>query len=685
MMYKNLHSEGWTEQQAILVHLLKLYLSLAYSVEEGKMTGDVEVTQVQRDTLTAIVTLYQQLEEGRKSSEEVTLWDALIEMFALGDFEAFALLVVLGAEISDDVRVLLGGLPNGSPLPSREVIMSLYLLVHPENKEILRGYFTFDAPLSVYLLEEEESVEPFFYEKRLKLRPYVRQAFLEGRLATPSFLDMTSSKQDLKPRPIFGNQKIHKKAKDYCTHLVERLHSEDISLSGEQLWIVGEKGIGKSFFAEEVARELGKNILFLDVKVLFQVSKEEVEEFIPDLVIHALLGNFQLCIEGFTEESSDYSKEFAKERVESFLKVLCHHLPFLIVCSERNFSISLPNRYVLMLKDWTATESLGFWREITKGYSLNSDVSLENMVNRYVLSPQQMMEVLNIAHLSGENHDICHQDFVNGVLQIKENNLGSYAEIIESPFTWSDMVLDQEVKEQLEMVCTQVTWRSVIGEEWGFFEKLPYGRGISVLFHGSPGTGKTMAAQALANTLQLELYRIDSSQLISKYIGETQKNIAELFEKAKKINAILFFDEADALFSKRSEVKDSNDKHANAETALLLQRFESYDGIVILASNHMNNMDSAFQRRIKFIVKFDVPSAEMREELWRKSIPSQAKVGQLNFKLYAENHDLVGSEIKEITLNAAFLAVSEQSTLENRHIERMIHWHYRKKGKPIFH
>ncbi len=199
--------------------------------------------------------------------------------------------------------------------------------------------------------------------------------------------------------------------------------------------------------------------------------------------------------------------------------------------------------------------------------------------------------------------------------------LGTYAVRINSVFTWDDLVVEDGVRCQMEHICNQIKYRSIVADDWDFYKKSPYGRGICALFYGSPGTGKTMAVQVIANELGLDLYRIDLSQMVSKYIGETEKNISSLFERAKDINALLFFDEADAFFAKRSDVSDSNDRNANAETAHLLQKLEEYEGITILATNLKENIDEAFRRRIRFMIHFRLPDANVRRTLWHKMFP----------------------------------------------------------------
>ena len=199
--------------------------------------------------------------------------------------------------------------------------------------------------------------------------------------------------------------------------------------------------------------------------------------------------------------------------------------------------------------------------------------------------------------------------------------------------------------------------RYLVYETWGFSEKQAYGLGISMVFSGSPGTGKMMAAQIMAKELGLELYKVDLSAVVSKYIGETEKNLDQIFEEGKQSQAILFFDEADVLFSKRTEVKDSHDKYSNMEAAFMLQKMEEYTGVVILATNYMQNIDEAFKRRLTFMIEFPAPDLENRKKLWQSVIPKKLPVkGDLDFDFLAQHFEMSGSQIKNSMINGAFLA-----------------------------
>lgn len=246
------------------------------------------------------------------------------------------------------------------------------------------------------------------------------------------------------------------------------------------------------------------------------------------------------------------------------------------------------------------------------------------------------------------------------------------------------MCLPKEHHDKLTAVCAMLKKRDKVMREWGFADKYSYGNGSSMLFYGAPGTGKTMAAQAVAGELGMPLYRVDLSQLISKYIGETQKNIGKIFEQAGQLKGILLFDEADALFAKRNEVNDAQDKYSNAETAYLLQRIEEWDGICILATNLLQNFDEAFRRRITYMINFPMPDESVREQLWQKVFPPQALTAEdIDAGILAQSFELSGAAIRNAALQGAYLAAVEESEIGMRHILSGIANEFRKLNKSM--
>ena len=257
------------------------------------------------------------------------------------------------------------------------------------------------------------------------------------------------------------------------------------------------------------------------------------------------------------------------------------------------------------------------------------------------------------------------------------------AEVLSHKGRLSDLILPAELEKQLVQICSFIQIRDIVYKSWGFADKLPWGRGISALFYGASGTGKTMAAALVANEVGLPLLRIDISQLMSKYIGETQKNIGRIFDEAEHSSCILFFDEADAVFARRTESSDAQDKYANAETAYLLQRIEAYDGVCILATNLLQNFDEAFRRRIGYMLHFPLPDATLRERIWRGIFPQDAPVEPLDYALLAQGLELSGAAIKNCALHAAYLAAADGTSITMRHIWEGAVLEYKKQGKTI--
>ena len=260
--------------------------------------------------------------------------------------------------------------------------------------------------------------------------------------------------------------------------------------------------------------------------------------------------------------------------------------------------------------------------------------------------------------------------------------LDALAQRLEPKVTWDDLVLPDAEQTVLQEVADQVAQRSRVYGTWGFGEKMTRGMGISVLFAGESGTGKTMAAEVIANYLRLNLYRIDLSAVVSKYIGETEKNLRRLFDAAEDGSAILFFDEADALFGKRSEVKDSHDRYANIEINYLLQRMEAYRGLAILATNMKSALDQAFLRRLRFVVNFPFPAVAQRKVIWQKVFPASLPKDTLDFDRLARLN-MTGGNIHNIALNAAFLAARAGSPVSMSHVLEAARAEFRKLDRPI--
>ncbi|GLQ45828.1 ATPase [Dyella lipolytica] len=261
-------------------------------------------------------------------------------------------------------------------------------------------------------------------------------------------------------------------------------------------------------------------------------------------------------------------------------------------------------------------------------------------------------------------------------------SLDNLARRIEPRATWSELVLPPAQTETLQQIAIHMRQRAVVNQQWGFSERYSRGHGLNALFAGGSGTGKTMAAEILARELDLDLYQIDLASMVSKYIGETEKNLRRVFDAAEESGAVLLFDECDALFGKRSEVRDSHDRYANMEVSYLLQRMDSYRGVAILTTNMRHAMDSAFMRRIRFIVQFPFPDAPSRARIWQGIFPELAPCDDLDFEQLSQLN-VSGGVIRNIATHAAFLAAEDSTSIGTQHILAASRAEYAKMEKPL--
>jgi hypothetical protein len=330
----------------------------------------------------------------------------------------------------------------------------------------------------------------------------------------------------------------------------------------------------------------------------------------------------------------------------------------------------------------TTIEQQDAWENQLRVANVNINGHVPNLVAQFNLGFAGIRASVDEALESGLEGAALVDALWNAGRSQARARLENLAQRIEPVAQWDDLVLPPNEKTMLREISSHVSHRSKVYENWGFGATSRRGLGISALFAGSSGTGKTMAAEVLANALHLDLYRIDLSSVISKYIGETEKNLRRVFDAAEDGGAILFFDEADALFGKRSEVKDSHDRYANIEINYLLQRMESYRGLAVLATNMRSAIDPAFLRRIRFVTNFPFPEFTQREEIWRRVFPEKTPIEGLNTNALARLV-IPGGNIRNIAMNAAFRAANDGTPVRMTHLAQSARHEFIKMEKPI--
>ncbi|MDB4895043.1 MAG: family ATPase, partial [Firmicutes bacterium] len=327
------------------------------------------------------------------------------------------------------------------------------------------------------------------------------------------------------------------------------------------------------------------------------------------------------------------------------------------------------------------------WLELLAKVPHAADVEPAALAATYRLTPGRIHDAFWLgreqAWLRSLDGVLTQADLVAGCKAQSSARLGTMARRLTGRPPWEALVLPQDQMEQLGEFCDWVRHRHRVLKEWGFGDGQTRGLGISALFAGGSGTGKTLAAEAVATKLGLDVYRIDLSAVVSKYIGETEKNLAHVFDAAEESHALLFFDEADALFGKRTEVKDAHDRYANIEINYLLQRMEAFDGLTVLATNRVEDLDEAFKRRLSFQISFPMPEQVQRRRIWQVHLPESAPLApDVDLDFLAARLAVPGGNIRNIALGAAFLAAADGGPISMLHLVRAARREYEKAGRP---
>ena len=593
--------------------------------------------------------------------------------------------------------------------PVAETVMELALAqyIYPDWKEVWENigdsYLTIenaaricycdnDPVIHAYSTMEEayEQLKNLFYFERGDQTEYIRKnitmderlyAYLQGSDQTKKEYASIGKRVDVSSEP--KKQYIRLKEKE---SLVSYIENDNTDSEYHLIHIQGNEKNGKRFLAEQAERELGKSIIFIDYEALkaqdIHTARRLVWYFYRECYFYQAIP----CFYGLNERNCG-----KREDVEAFLLVCIYtygaKVPRIYICSDEGVDVAsiLPiTVYKLELGAPDRNERIILWKSFAEEAGLKTPLDTAIISTKYKLSVGQIrlaVEYLRQRELGGE--------------AIDDNQIGQICNRILPPpsqgsikrvytqLTIDDLKLQPTQKQILYNICNHIWHRHKVFDTWNMQSKYSYGTGVSCLFAGPPGTGKTMAAQIMSTMLELPLYRVDLSQVVDKYIGETEKKLEAIFNLAEKSNTILFFDEADSIFGKRSEVNDAKDKYANTEVSYILQRIDEYDGIVILATNFRNNIDEAFMRRIRYVVEFMMPDVEMRQEIWRGCFPKEVPAEDIDFKYLANHFELSGGNIKNIVLNAVFLAASEDVPVNMRHILESLRMEKLKMGKVM--
>ena len=499
------------------------------------------------------------------------------------------------------------------------------------------------------------------YNARMKLRQLTVDHILNRSIYDSSFI--FDEDEDKRAVALLSSQK---KAVEELVSIIRVRDTSDPFI----IRLTGDMGSGRKTCIREVFSRLGRS--FIQLSLPGNISSDKMTELSTKLILSRSIP----VISGEEESPGFY------ERVIS----LSEETGLVIVISGRAAEklSGEPDTIIVRLQPPTLREQLLLWQRESEEYELAEDTDLSEISGEFDMSPGSVRKAFRFASALSGNKRLTASDIKNGCYRSFDPDMGEKAVRLKRSFSWEDIVIPEQSRRLLSDACQQIRLRHKVLNNWGFSEKMPYGTGVSMIFTGPPGTGKTMAAQVMANELEMDIYKISLANVVSKYIGETEKNLNEIFDKARLCKGILFFDEADVLFSKRTEVKEANDKYSNMEAAFLLQKIEEYTGVVILATNLVQNFDEAFKRRMRFIIDFPFPDAGLRRIIWQKAFPERAPVENIDLDFLVERFELSGSNIRNIALHSAFLAAGENSSaIGMKHIMAAVRNEFAKSGKAF--
>lgn len=446
--------------------------------------------------------------------------------------------------------------------------------------------------------------------------------------------------------------------------------------------ISGEEGSGRRHLARHTAHILGRPLLLVPFDAVAQDGFLRPAPW-RRVLRELLLSEYLLCLSGPDRPDEKRLPQLLRQ-LERDLSVFGRPVFLTTPASVKVvpflrapvLSVSIPQPTIL--------QSAQLWRELAGSLLPDggSGFPAESLAAKMSLTAGQMERIVRLLSCRQPVGPWAERDIFKLCYQVLDDGRYENIRFVKSSYSWDDLRLDAPLKRALQAVCAQVEQQGTVLDKWGLRRRYPYGRCVSVLMSGPPGTGKTMTAQVLAARLGLELYKVDLSQIVDKYIGETEKRLRQVFDQAEKSNLILFFDEADALLGKRSEVKDAKDKYANTEVAYLLQRMEEYQGIVLMATNQAGSIDAAFVRRFRYHLVFTLPDEALRRAIWEdalRGIPS----APLPLDYLARQFQLSGAQIKNIVLNGAYRAAADGGMLRMEHLVRAVFQELQKEGKVL--
>ncbi len=622
---------------------------------------------------------------GTRYADSTSRWRQLADALELDDDERDLLLVALAPELDAKYETLYAYLNDDVSRRRATVDLAVRLLAHnEEHRRVLKGLLLPVARLFASGLIDVQSAER---DQSRGRRPMRLAAPLADWLQGLAYVD-----ERLLAAARFGgvevtlpDEALPGGAREALDGLVRRLRERAPVPS-----VVLSAGTAAeaALVAEEVFARAARPVLIVDVAALRASETAAETVSAVNLAQHVLrVGVVVAPVDGWAEADGR-----AHESWVGALRRLARHSSSFVVAAGPGVSAGSlfpdnPNLDIA-LPEPTTPERAACWRWAlarVPGSPRPPEPLVNALADRFAFGADRVLRAVqyawNTAMLEGRPRPSTSHLFA-AARAASADGSGGTTRVVSTPFDWDDLVLPGDVKTRLSEVVRAIERRSQVLDDWGFARRLGGARGIKVMLAGPSGTGKTMAAGIVARSLHLDLHRIELGTVVSKYIGETEKNLDRAFAAARRANAVLFIDEADALLGKRSQVKDAHDRYANVEIAYLLQKMEDYDGIVIVATNLARNIDEAFSRRMHYVIEFPQPDALARERLWRGMFPDAAPVAaDLDFTFLARQFELAGGDIRNVALDSAYCAAEGDGVITLAHVLRAVARQYAKRGQ----
>jgi AAA+ superfamily predicted ATPase len=617
-------------------------------------------------------------------------WFRLVTAFDLSPVEQDCLLIALAPEIDLKYETLYAYLNNDVTRKWPTHDLALRLLSPGRSCSLpLRRYLLPQAPLFHYgLLQPVQAIpgRPSWLACGFCLMPVVAHFLLGHTFQNP---ELTACVEYRKPTTSWEEVPVSAEQCGALCQIVKFFQSAPANRPTPVLFFVGRYGTGRSQAAEAICRELGITLLRVDLEAM-RATGTSGSDIMRELIFQQRLLRAGVYLD-YGEALFDKEGHPLPEAYRLIRALAQSTGPLFFACTP---GVSWQELFhsqrclAFHFDDPDVTQRRRLWEtSLMHAGTTVPSADIDILAQRFILTPGQIRHTVTavidhstLCHGSAETLSL--ERLADAARAQSGQSLSNVALKVSTSHSWNDLVLPPATLRRVQEIVTAVKYRHIVYAQWGFARRIASGRGLKVLFTGTSGTGKTMTAGVMACDLGLDLYKIDLSGVVSKYIGETEKNLERIFRAAHCSNAILFFDEADALFGKRSEVKDAHDRYANIEVAYLLQRLEEYDGAVILASNLSKNIDEAFSRRMHYVVEFPLPDEPLRERLWRSMFPPEVPLGQdVDCRFLAKQFSITGGDIKNVVLDAAFLAVQDGRGMTMKHLMQAMARQMIKQGK----